>query len=80
MVLVYWTITSSETLCGYHEYHCPNSIWKDRERNIKQVQPSQGEILTTAEVAERLLQEVKDRDAKKKNKNPDEAHKEVISF
>ena len=41
----------------------------------KQVQPSQGEILTTAEVAERLLQEVKDRDAKRKNKNPDEAHK-----
>ena len=41
----------------------------------KQVQPSQGEILTTAEVAERLLQEVKDRDAKRKNKNPDKAHK-----
>ena len=41
----------------------------------KHVQPSQGEILTTAEVAERLLQEVKDRDAKRKNKNPDEAHK-----
>ena len=41
----------------------------------KQVQPSQREILTTAEVAERLLQEVKDRDAKRKNKNPDEAHK-----
>ena len=47
-------------------------------KKCKQFQASQGEILTTPEMAERLLQEAKDRDAKKKNKNPDKAQKQLV--
>ena len=44
----------------------------------KGVQASQGEILATPEVVERLLDESKSRDAKKKNKNPGKANKQLV--
>ena len=45
--------------------------------HYKWVQTSHGEDLTTAEVAERLLQENKEREEKKKKENPDKAQKQL---